>query len=207
VAFGEEERVLFGPGVVVERLHGLEFEVSANAFLQTNSRQAQSLYAAVLEAARLEPEDTVVDLYCGTGTLTLLCARCARRAYGVESVREALEHARSNAGRNGIDNVHFVEGEARRVLREWALGQREGPPRADVVVVDPPRSGLHPRVVTRVAELAVRGIVYVSCNPGTLARDLRDFRRQGWALAGVEPFDMFPHTPHIECVARLERHA
>jgi 23S rRNA (uracil1939-C5)-methyltransferase len=204
VAFSQEERLLCGRGTITERLLGLEFEVSSNAFLQTNSRQAEALYATVLAAAAPGPSDTVVDLYCGTGTLTLLCARTAKRAYGVESVPDALDRARENARRNGIDNVRFEAGEARRVLREWVRGERAGPGRADVVVVDPPRSGLHPRVVARVAELSPSRLVYVSCNPATLARDLRDFASRGSRLIDVQPFDQFPHTPHIECVARLE---
>ena len=211
VAFGEEERPLAGDGVIVERLLGLEFEATANTFLQTNSRQAEALYAAALEAAALAPHETALDLYCGTGTLTLLLARSAARAVGVESVADAVERARRNAGRNGIDNVEFVAGEARPVLRAWARGERGGAVGGrrgrgpDVVLVDPPRAGLHPRVVFRVAELAPARIVYVSCNPATLARDLKDFATHGWRLAEVTPFDMFPHTPHIECVARLER--
>ena len=205
VAVGEEERVLLGDGRIVERLLGLEFEATAGAFLQTNSRQAEFLYQAALEAARLQGGETVLDLYCGTGTLTLLLARSAAQAVGVESVPETVEAARRNAGRNGITNVRFVVGEARRVLRQWARGEREEAVRPHVVVVDPPRAGLHPRVVARVAELAPRTVVYVSCNPATLARDLKDFAAQGYSLAAAQPFDMFPHTPHIECVARLER--
>ncbi len=207
VAFGEEERTLRGAGVIVERLLGLEFEVSANAFLQTNSRQAEALYAATLEAARLAGGEQALDLYCGTGTLTLLLARALPRggAVGVESAPDAVDRAVRNAARNGLPATRFVAGEARRVLREWARGERPGAVRPDVVVVDPPRAGLHPRVVARVAELAPRRIVYVSCNPATLARDLKDFAPLGYPLAEVRPFDMFPHTPHIECVARLER--
>ncbi len=210
VAFGEEERVLAGDGVIVERLLGLEFEATANAFLQTNSRQAEALYAAALEAAALEGRDTVLDLYCGTGTLTLLLARRAGLAVGVESVPDAVARARRNATRNGIGNVRFVEGESRPVLREWARGERAAPwpaaaPPPRVVVVDPPRAGLHPRVVARVSELQPERVVYVSCNPATLARDVKDFAIAGWRLAEVAPFDMFPHTPHIECVARLVR--
>lgn len=204
IAFGESERVLEGSGVVHERLLGLDFEASANAFLQTNSAQAEKLYAAAIEAARLDGTERVLDLYCGTGTLTLLFARAAREAIGVESVPAAVAAANRNAAANGIANARFVEGDSRRVLREWAQGRRGGPPAPDVVVVDPPRAGLHPRVVFRVAELKPRRVVYVSCNPGTLARDLRDFAGQGYALAEVTPFDLFPHTPHIECVARLE---
>jgi 23S rRNA (uracil1939-C5)-methyltransferase len=205
VAFIEEEQVLVGDGVVVERLLGLEFEATANAFLQTNSRQAEALYTAAIEAAALEGDETVLDLYCGTGTLTLLFARAARAAIGVESVDDAVARAAANARRNGIDNASFVHGESRAILRQWARGERAGAPRPEVVVVDPPRAGLHPRVVARVAELAPRRIVYVSCNPATLARDAADFAAKGYPIAEVEPFDLFPHTPHIECVARLDR--
>ncbi len=265
VALGEEERVLAGEGVVLERLLGLEFEATASTFLQTNSRQAEALYGAALEAAALREGETALDLYCGTGTLTLLLARRAALAVGVESVADAVERARRNAARNGLANAVFVAGESRAVLREWARGEREAPwgteahgarsaesasrrgaesgtegrdaesgaglggadrppgrggsgrgsgrggldrPNGrgpDVVLVDPPRAGLHPRVVFRVAELDPERIVYVSCNPATLARDLKDFAGHGWRLAEVAPFDMFPHTPHIECVARLER--
>jgi len=218
VAYGEEERALVGDGVIVERLLGLEFEATAGTFLQTNSRQAEALYGAALEAAALRGGETALDLYCGTGTLTLLLARAARLAVGVESVPEAIERARRNAERNQVSNAVFVAGEARPVLRAWARGERAVPWAAEspaagaaaasgpqVVVVDPPRAGLHPRVVFRVAELNPERIVYVSCNPATLARDLKDFAGHGWRLAEVTPFDMFPHTPHIECVARLER--
>lgn len=204
VATGELERVLVGDGRLLERLLGLEFEVSAASFLQTNSRQAEALYAAALEAARLDGSETVLDLYCGAGTLTLLFARAARAAVGVENVEPAVRHARENARRNGIANARFVAGDARQVLREWARGERPEPVRPEVVVLDPPRAGLHPRVVARVAELKPARIVYVSCNPATLARDLKDFAAGGYRLAEVTPFDLFPHTPHIECVARLE---
>ncbi len=205
IAFGDEERVLAGTSTIVERLLGLEFEAGLNVFLQTNSTQAEALYQAAIDAAALEGHETVLDLYCGTGTLTMLFARVAKAAIGVESVTDSVAGARRNAQRNGIENVTFVEGEARKVLREWARGERSQAPRPEVVVVDPPRSGLHPRVVARIAELTPQRIVYVSCNPATLARDLKDFAQYGWALVHVQPFDMFPHTPHIECVARLER--
>ncbi len=205
VAFAEEERLLHGPGFVVERLLGLEFEAGGNVFLQTNSRQAEALYASALEAAALKGGETVLDLYSGSGTLTLLFARRAAAAVGVEDVADSVKRAIRNARRNGVTNARFVEGDARRVLREWARGERESPPRPDVVVVDPPRAGLHPRVVARVAELLPSRIVYVSCNPGTLARDLGDFAGRGYAVGPVRPFDLFPHTPHIECVVRLDR--
>ncbi len=205
VAFAEEEYPLVGDGVIVERLLGLEFEVVGNAFLQTNSVQAEHLYGGALAAARLTGGERVLDLYCGAGTLTLLFARVAAEAVGVESVPDSVERARRNAARNGLGNARFELGESRAVLREWARGERAGAPRPDVVVVDPPRAGLHPRVVARVAEMGPARIVYVSCNPATLARDLKDFAALGWRPAEVTPYDMFPHTPHIECVTRLER--
>jgi len=205
VAIAESERVLTGTGVIVERLLGLEFEASGSAFLQTNSRQAEALYARALQAAALEGRECVLDLYCGAGTLTLVLARAAGEAIGVESVPESIERARLNAARNRIANARFEAGEARAVLRRWARRERAGAPKPDVVVVDPPRSGLHARVVARVAELQPRRIVYVSCNPATLARDLKDFLARGYALAEVAPFDLFPHTPHIECVALMTR--
>src|SRR5262249_29835636 len=137
--------------------------------------------------------------------LTLLFARAAAEAVGVESVPDAVERARRNAARNGAANARFELGDSRAVLREWARGERPGGPRPDVVVVDPPRAGLHPRVVARVAELSPARVVYVSCNPATLARDLKDFAALGWRLSDVTPYDMFRHTPHIETVTRLER--
>jgi 23S rRNA (uracil1939-C5)-methyltransferase len=207
IAAGEEERLLVGDGVILERLLGLEFEASSGTFLQTNSAQAERLYAAALEAAELEPEDVVLDLYCGAGTLSLAFARASRHVVGVETSAEAVAAARRNATRNRIATARFVEGDARRVMREWARGERPDPPAPTVVVVDPPRAGLHPRVVARVAERKPRRVVYVSCNPATLARDLALFVEAGYRLVGVRPFDMFPHTPHIECVAALERTA
>jgi 23S rRNA (uracil1939-C5)-methyltransferase len=208
VAFGDQERLLVGGGVVVERLLGMEFEATANAFLQTNSAQAEALYACAIETAGVAGDDTVLDLYCGTGTLTLLMARHAGRAVGVESVPQAGTRARANAARNASANATFVEGESRPVLRAWARGERavpwgDQPPR--VVVVDPPRAGLHPRVVFRIAELGPERVVYVSCNPATFARDVKDFAAHGYRLDEVTPFDLFPHTPHIECVGRLVR--
>ena len=205
IAIAEEERLLVGDGLVRERLLGLEFEAASNAFLQTNSAQAEALYAAAIEACSLDASDVALDLYCGTGTLTLLLARGVREAVGVESVTQAIDAARANAERNGIANTRFVAGEARAVLRQWARGERADAPAPGIVVVDPPRAGLHPRVVARVTELAPRRIVYVSCNPATLARDAADFRAGGYALVHAQPFDMFPHTPHIEVVARFER--
>jgi 23S rRNA (uracil1939-C5)-methyltransferase len=200
VAIGDpsRQRLLYGSRYIEEHLHGLDFEVSSNTFLQTNSRQAERLYQAVLEEAALEGTERVLDLYCGAGTITLLLARQAAEAVGIEVSEDAVLEARANAKRNGITNAQFHAGEARKILREW-----EATWRPDVVVVDPPRAGLHARVVSAVATMQPGRLVYVSCNPASLARDLSQFQEAGFILERVRPFDLFPHTPHIECVARL----
>ena len=194
------ERVLHGERTIEERLLGLTFTASAATFLQTNSRQADLLYGAALEAAELTGTERVLDLYSGAGTITLALARGARHVVGVEVVAEAVAEAQANARRNGIDNVSFLEGEAREWLKNWPHEWRP-----DVAVVDPPRAGLHPKVVRDLAAFGPRRIVYISCNPASLSRDLADFAQRGYRLESVAPFDLFPHTPHIECVARLTR--
>ena len=227
IAVGDpvHERVLAGSATIEERLCGLSFEVSAHSFLQTNSHQAEALYGAAIEEARLTGGERVLDVYCGAGTISLALARHAREVVGIESVEPAVADARANAGRNGITNARFACGDARAVLRMWAharAGKDLDPGRVrerdhkapldpeayvpfapDVVVLDPPRAGLHERVIERVAELRPHRMVYVSCNPATLARDLARFARAGYATERVRPFDLFPHTPHIECVASL----
>lgn len=202
IALGEpgRERTLAGTPAIEERLGGLSFEVTANAFLQTHSRQAETLYAAALEEAELTGEERVLDLYCGAGTITLLAARRAREALGFEMVEDAVRAAERNALANGVTNARFRLGETRRLLREWAE-----PWTPEVVIADPPRAGLHERVVDRIAGLAPRRVVYVSCHPATLARDLAGFVARGYRFERARPFDLFPHTPHVEVVARLTR--
>jgi len=202
VALGEpgRERTLAGRPAIEERLGGLSFEVTAHAFLQTHSRQAELLYAAALEEAELSGEERVLDLYCGAGTITLLAARRAREALGFEMVEDAVRAAERNTAANGVTNARFRLGETRRLLREWAE-----PWTPDVVIADPPRAGLHERVIDRIAGLAPRRVVYVSCHPATLARDLAGFVARGYRFERARPFDLFPHTPHVEVVARLTR--
>jgi 23S rRNA (uracil1939-C5)-methyltransferase len=227
VAVGDaaRERVLHGASTIEERLCGLTFEATAHSFLQTNSAQAEALYAAAVEAAALTGTERVLDVYCGAGTISLALARHAGEVVGIEAVEPAVDDARRNAAKNGIVNARFACGDARAVLRAWAharAGKLTTPEQArlkdakapldpeayrpmepDVVLVDPPRAGLHERVIERVAELRPKRVVYVSCNPATLARDLALFARAGYETTRVRPFDMFPHTPHVECVATL----
>jgi 23S rRNA (uracil1939-C5)-methyltransferase len=201
VAVGSEEHLLLGRDQISESLDGVSFHISASSFFQTNTVQAERLFAIVGEACALEGHETVFDLYSGTGVISLLLARRAARVYGIELSAAAVGDAVRNARANGIDNCTFLAGEVRHVLP--ALMQ-EGV-RAEVVVADPPRAGLHPRALGALATLAPARVVYVSCNPATLARDVGDLGRQGYRLLWVQPVDMFPQTPHIEAVALLSR--
>ncbi len=201
VAVGVEEHPITGNERIRERLGGLDFTISANSFFQTNTRQAERLFGIVVEYAALAGQETVFDLYSGTGAISLLLARQARAVYGIELVPAAIEDATRNAAANGITNCTFLSGEVRHVLPEL-LGKGI---RAEVVVADPPRAGFHPKALRAVLALGPGRIVYVSCNPGTLARDLGVLRAGGYRITAVQPIDMFPHTPHIEVVARLER--
>jgi 23S rRNA (uracil1939-C5)-methyltransferase len=201
VAVGIEEHLLGGRDHIRESVGGLSFQVSANSFFQTNSAQAERLFTIVLEAAALTGEETVFDLYAGTGAISLLLAQRSRWVYGVEVAQAAVDDAARNAAANGIANCTFLAGEVRFVLPELiAQGVT-----AQVVVADPPRAGFHPKALASLARLAPARIIYVSCNPATLARDLGDLARAGYRVEWVQPVDMFPHTPHIEAVARLER--
>jgi 23S rRNA (uracil1939-C5)-methyltransferase len=201
VAVGTEEHLLLGRDHITESLSGVTFQISASSFFQTNTVQAERLFEIVAEACALDGTETVMDLYSGTGAISLLLARRARHVYGVELSTAAIADATRNARVNDIDNCTFVAGEVRHVLP--AL-MRDGV-RASVVVADPPRAGFHPKALAALAGLAPSRIVYVSCNPATLARDVGDLARQGYRLEWVQPVDMFPQTPHIEAVARLSR--
>jgi 23S rRNA (uracil1939-C5)-methyltransferase len=227
VAIGDEERVLRGADRIEETLAGLTFEVSSSSFFQTNTEQAERLLETALEGLALDAGDDggsgggarILDLYSGTGTFTLPIARRAREVIGIESNEAAVRDAERNAARNAIGNARFWAGEAMELLRDrFGLGTRDGartPARSeaewaavrsvDGVLVDPPRAGLHPGVVSRLVHLGAPRMVYVSCNPATLGRDLALLCEERYRLEWVRPVDMFPHTPHIECVASLTR--
>jgi 23S rRNA (uracil1939-C5)-methyltransferase len=201
VAVGSEEHLLLGRDHIREVLGGVVFQVSANSFFQTNTVQAERLFGIVETACALDPGDTVLDLYSGTGAISLLLARRCRWVYGIELASAAVADAVRNARANGIDNCTFLSGEVRHVLPDL-LGDGI---RARVVVADPPRAGFHPKALAALATLAPEVVVYVSCNPATLARDVGDLVPRGYRLEWVQPVDMFPQTPHIEAVACLRR--
>jgi len=199
-AIGERERTLLGAGTITEELCGLRFAISAGSFFQTNTLAAERMFEAVREEAALGPDGVAWDLYCGTGTISLVLARGARAVVGFELVASAIRDARANAERNGIANVRFVEGDVLTGLSATA-----DLPAPDVLVLDPPRAGLHPRVVPSLAAVPARRLVYVSCNPAAAAVDVAALASIGWRLVRVRPFDQFPQTPHVESVLTLER--
>ena len=192
---------LWGKPYITDELMGLRFKLSPMSFYQVNRDQAEKLYRKVLDFAALSGEETVVDLYCGTGTITLCLAGRAKRVIGAEIVPAAVEDARENAENNGISNAEFILGDAGKAAAEI----RNRGIRPDVVVVDPPRKGLSPEVPSIIGEMAPERVVYVSCDPATLARDLKIFSGLGYTAARAEAVDMFPRCAHIETVVLLCR--
>jgi 23S rRNA (uracil1939-C5)-methyltransferase len=198
---GGRDELIAGTPRIEEELCGLRFALSSEAFFQTNTEMAEKLYGVAAEYAQLAGYERVYDLCCGIGTIGLSLAARAAEVLGVEIVAEAVEDAAFNARANEIENARFVAGDVRVVLKDLiARGARP-----DVVVVDPPRAGLSKKVVARIAESAPKRIVYVSCNPTTLAPNAAQLVEAGYRLVKVRPVDQFPQTPHIECVALLER--
>ena len=198
---GDEFITLYGPGTIEDTLCGLVFRLSPRSFYQVNHHQAQRLYRAAIEQAGITKEDTVLDLYCGVGTITLAMAGAAGRVIGVEVIPQAVEDAKENAKRNGIENAEFFCGDAGQA----ALALEEQGVRADVVVVDPPRKGLNADTIEALSRFAHRRIVYVSCDPATLARDVALLKERGYALKNAMAADLFPRCAHVETVVLLGR--
>ena len=198
---GPENRVLYGPGYIEDTLCGLHFRLSPHSFYQINHHQAQRLYEAAITQAGITKNDTVMDLYCGVGTITLSMAKAAGKVIGVEVVPQAVEDARDNARRNGIENVEFFCGDA----GEAALALEAKGIQADVVVVDPPRKGLNADAIEALARFDPRRIVYVSCDPATLARDVALLKERGFRLQNALAADLFPRCSHVESVVTLVR--
>lgn len=198
---GGETELVWGESELPERLGELDLRISTEAFFQTNTEMAELLYGIVGEYAGLRGWERVYDLYCGIGTIALTLASRAGEVWGVELVEQAVADAIASARRNEVTNARFFAGDTRLALPE--LVERAGRP--DVLVVDPPRAGLSRKVVRRIVEASPKRIVYVSCNPTTLAPNAAELVEAGWTLRKVRPVDMFPQTHHIECVALFER--
>ena len=198
---GKEYRTLWGTDVLTDELCGLTFRLSVPSFYQVNREMAEVLYDKAVEFAALTGTETVLDLYCGAGTITQVMARHAGRVIGAEIVPEAIEDAKANAKRNGVENVEFFCGDASAVAADFAAKGL----RPDVICVDPPRKGLAPEVVRAAAQMVPRRIVYVSCDPATLARDVKLFAAEGYGAVRAAAVDMFPGTANVESVVALER--
>ena len=198
-AGGETENIA-GSATISEEVGGLRFRLSGEAFFQTNTEMAERLYALAAEYAQLRGHERVYDLFCGIGTIGLSLATRAGEVWGLEIVEQAIADAMGNAQLNEISNAQFFAGDVRLALRD--LVEKAGKP--EVLVVDPPRAGLSQKVVRRIVDAAPKRIVYVSCNPTTLAPNAAQLVEAGYVFKKVRPVDMFPQTPHIECVALLE---
>jgi 23S rRNA (uracil1939-C5)-methyltransferase len=202
IAFGETERVYFGNGWIHEELGKCRFSISASSFFQTNTAQAEKLYGVVKELGGFKSTDCVYDLYSGTGSIALFISDAVKEVVGIESVESAVVDAKKNAEANAVTNCHFLLGDLKDRLTkdaEWMSLH----PRPDVLVIDPPRNGMHPKVVEKILSIAPQRIVYVSCNPATQARDVKLLCAEKYQLLKLQPVDMFPHTFHIENVALL----
>ena len=198
-AEGRYEKVLHGPGFVIDKIGDFTFKIHPNAFFQTNTVQAEKLYDVAKDFAEIKDNDIVYDLYCGVGTLSLYMSPKAKHVLGIELVDIAVQNARFNAKENEVDNVSFIKGDMKDVFTQEVVDEYGAP---NVLITDPPRAGMHPDVVNRLCELKVPRIVYVSCNSSTMARDLKELK-EVYDIEVVQPVDMFPQTYHIEAVAKL----
>ena len=199
VILGKENTIIYGDGKINDYIGDLIFEISPLSFFQVNPLQTEVLYNKALEYADLKENDTVFDIYCGIGTISLFLAQKANKVYGIEIVSDAIKDANINAKLNNLDNVEFYVGKAEEVVPKI---YNEGK-KANVVVVDPPRKGCDEKVLDTIISMKPDRVVYVSCNPSTLARDLKYLDEHGFKCVEIQPVDMFPHTMHVECVAKI----
>ena len=201
VILGKENKVIYGNGKINDYIGDLVFEISPLSFFQVNPVQTEVLYNKALEYAELKENDTVFDIYCGIGSISLFLAQKATKVYGIEIVEDAIKDAKINARLNNLNNVEFSVGKAEEVVpKMYSEGKT-----ANVVVVDPPRKGCDEKVLDTIVSMKPDRVVYVSCNPSTLARDLAYLDERGYKCIEVQPVDMFPHTMHVETVAKLRR--
>jgi 23S rRNA (uracil1939-C5)-methyltransferase len=200
VILGSELVTLWGEAYIQDEIDGIVFRISPLSFYQVNPVQTSKLYGKALEYAQLTGEETVWDLYCGIGTISLFLARQAKKVYGVEIIPEAIEDAKNNARLNKITNAEFFVGRSEEVLPAYYADTNET---ADVIVVDPPRKGCDETLLDTIVKMQPNRVVYVSCDSATLARDLRYLTAHGYRLEEVTPVDMFPGTVHVETVVKL----
>ena len=197
VILGDEEKILYGKDHIIDEFDGIKVKISLKSFYQVNRNQMLKLYGLIKELSEVKNTDGVLDLYCGIGTISLYMARFAKKVYGVEIVKEAVENAKDNAKLNNIDNAEFVLADASKDMDQYLINK-------DLVIVDPPRKGISRELISSLIKNNVPKIVYVSCNPATLARDL-ELLKEYYDISDIHPVDMFPFTVHTECVVALNR--
>lgn len=200
VILGDKNINVLGPGNITDILGDFFFKISPLSFYQVNPVQAEALYNIAIENAGITKDDIVFDLYCGIGTISIFASKYAKKVYGIEIVEQAIEDARKNAEMNGVDNIEFIAGDAEKVLSDLIDNKHIFP---DVVIVDPPRRGLDNVTINNILKIRPKRVVYISCNPATLVRDLA-FLEEKYDIDLIQPVDMFPWTSHVECVAVLE---
>jgi 23S rRNA (uracil1939-C5)-methyltransferase len=203
IALGDFEKIIYGPGFIIDEIGDYKYQVSANSFFQSNTIQAEQLYNVALEYAGLKGDEIVYDLYSGAGTISLFLSKYSKAVYGIEVVDSAVEDAEVNKKLNETENVFFFKADLYKTF--LPIVNENNLPDPDVVILDPPRSGMHLNTVTDVITLSPQKIVYVSCNPTTQARDIKLFVQSGYELVKMRPVDMFPHTYHIENVVLLTK--
>ncbi len=198
VVLGVNNKVLWGESYITDMIDNLSFRISPLSFFQVNPAQTKVLYEKALEYARLDGTQRVLDLFCGIGTISLFLARSAKFVYGVEEVPQAIHDAKANARLNNISNVRFICSDAKLALEKLFPEEK-----FNVVVVDPPRKGCEPELLDGILRLSPERIVYVSCNPATLARDVKHLAQGGYEMNEAQPVDMFPHTGHVETIIKM----
>jgi 23S rRNA (uracil1939-C5)-methyltransferase len=199
--------LLLGKKTIRENLSNYGFDISPGSFFQVNTKGAEILFAAALKYAGLSGGEEVLDLYCGTGAGTIIFSGYCKIIIGVEVLKGAVDDAKANARLNGSKNIGFVQGETLKMLRELKRKNQVREGTFDVAVIDPPRTGVEAEVIEAISDLKIKKIVYISCNPSTLARDIKRFSENGYSTAEIQPIDMFPHTEHVECIALISRAA
>ena len=201
VILGEHEKVLYGQDYIEDTLLGKTFRISAKSFYQVNTEQTEVLYETAFEMAALKPDDVVIDAYAGIGTIGLSVADRVKHVYGMESIPAAVSDAKKNAKLNEIDNATYLVGDATKVMGQWSKEEMQ----PAVIFVDPPRKGLTTDFINAACDMNPEKVIYISCNPGTMARDLIDFEAKGYTCKKIQPVDLFPQTTHVECVGILTK--
>ena len=194
-------KIIFGESYINEKIGNYIFKVSANSFFQTNSYQVKTLYDYIIKTAKFKKSDIVYDLYCGTGTIGIYLSSFVKKVYGIELVEDAIKDAKFNAKQNNVKNAYFYASD----IKDFFIESKKEIEKPDTIILDPPRPGLHPDVIKDIIALSPTKVIYVSCNPSTQARDVKIMIKNKYKIIDIQPIDMFPHTPHIECIITLKK--